>query len=293
MIIKVGLVVFLLGFVLPMAGGDTMSGIGGIFFFVGITLMGVGALKGRGRSDGTVAENNAKVILNVYNQLLHEGGKKNETTLLKLCYIILQNKEHAYAALDFAKRQAQIQKEELALPRVAFAILVGQMHTQSGAEPTKDEKLIAYAAVKKVIGWRPEASQASPALNLTHAEQSLFGEQESTLLRSGSKVGLGGWLTVFIINVIVFTLTCLAAPVSMLTLLITGDYNPDSSMLLMALLVLYPTVVAGVGVWLLVLLAKRRKSAVKVGTVFSVMSFGILWAFYLHDSKRVKNTLIT
>ena len=292
MLIKIGLVVLLLGFVLGVTGVEAMSNIGGVCFFVGMALMAIGALKGRGKNNESVAENNARVIQNVYDHLTQGGAKKNETTLLKLCYIVLQDKEHAYAALDFAKRQAQSQKEELALPRVAFSILVGQMTIQKGVEPDQDEKLVAYAAVKKVIGWKPKVSQTSSALNLTDAEQSLFDEHGSTSLKSSSTVGLGGWLTVFIINTAIFTLICFTAAVSMLVLLITKDHNPDVSIFLIALIALYPTITAGLGVWLLVLLVKKRKLAVKVGTAFSVMSFGLLWVFYLHDSKRVKNTLI-
>ena len=233
-------------------------------------------------NDG-VAENNAAVIQAVYRQLLKDDGKKNDETFAKLCYLILQNAEHADAALKFAKQQSLAQGEELSIKRVAYSILVGQMYVQKGSEPSQDEKFIAFTAVKNVIGWESEK------------EPSMAGDCTATPLGQYTKIGLGGWLTVFIINVIAWTLICIVGCLSVLVIFATGGFNPDIdalSVIMLILLIIPPVAISYLGVWLLILIVKRRKLAIKIGKVFSGITLGIIWIFYLHGSKRVKNTLV-
>ena len=233
-------------------------------------------------NDG-VAENNAAVIQTVYRQLLEDDGKKNDETFAKLCYLILQNAEHADAALKFAKQQASAQGESLSIERVAYSILVGQMYVKKGIEPNQNEKFIAFTAVKKVIGWKGEKAQST-------------SEDRRTMPSSQYTVtGLGGWMAVFIVDVATWTLVCATGVLSFLMILITGDYNSNadiSSLILVGLLLLYSMAVFILGAWLLGLLIKRRKLAIKVGMIFSIVTLGLLWIPYLHESRRVKNTLV-
>ena len=109
------------------------------------------------------------------------------------------------------------------------------------------------------------------------------------------KVGLGGWLAVFIVNVSMWTLSRCLGPLSILAIFATGDYNSNadtSSLIMVGLLSLPPLAIFSLGAWLLVLMAKRRKLAIKIGKIFSAITLGLPWIFYLHDSKRVRNTLI-
>ena len=110
-------------------------------------------------------------------------------------------------------------------------------------------------------------------------------------LTYGGKTGFGGWFILFIVNVVIFTLVLLAGVASGVGIFVTGDYNQDAPILIIALLMVYPIVMSGLGVWLLILLIKRRKRAIKIGLAFSYLSFNLLGALYLHNSKRVKNTL--
>lgn len=109
------------------------------------------------------------------------------------------------------------------------------------------------------------------------------------------KVGLGGWLSVFIANVSIWTLLCCLGSLSILAIFVSGDYSSNagiSSFILVGLLSLYLMVVFSLGVWLLGLLTKRRKIAIKVGKIFSIITLGLLWIPYLYESRRVKNTLV-
>ena len=97
---------FALLFISPLKELDAISSVvvsAGIFCLIVAGIRGVRRLKAD-RND-KVAENNATVIKKVYYQLLEEGGKKSEETFARLCYLVLQDREHADAALKIAKQQ--------------------------------------------------------------------------------------------------------------------------------------------------------------------------------------------
>lgn len=105
------------------------------------------------RQNILVAKNNATVIEQAYDELLKSGvvDKLNkEASLGALIGYFIKDEDVRRATVQFAVEKAKHNKQPPSLKWTIFSILVAQMHAQKGADPSEDEMLMAFAAVRHI-----------------------------------------------------------------------------------------------------------------------------------------------
>ena len=331
MLIKAGLVVLLFSFALPMFVGKSMSDLAGIGLFVGMALMGIGAFKGRSktlssqdqaRSQSPLSSEefansiilNAKLLTNNLGDVKKLSNTEYKNVIfssLALMYLLID--QHALLFMSSTKRITFSNRVRAGL-RKALARVLGAEEdyiTEFLNPAIKRLEPYAHHLVKTPKGrikgtlfyeygvtierlTHSKISQIESMIVATEIGMKLLDKLQNAPVKHEGKTGLGGWLAVFIINAVLFTVLGLGGVIVILIVLINANYSmPDSSIgiIVSVLSLLYYAVVGSLGVWLLVLLSKGRKLAIKVGVAFSLVSLNLGWALYIHNSKRVKNTL--
>lgn len=105
----------------------------------------------RRNENEAVTRNNVRVYLDAYRQLQQDYRPGDLELYRHLINTFTPDMNVASATFTFAQNMANHKGETLSLKQVVISMIIAQMHSQRGSEPTQDEKLLAYKVVKEMI----------------------------------------------------------------------------------------------------------------------------------------------